>query len=306
VSQAGGALHVPAVLADESAAVGLALGRVVRECWGAAEQGVAATIRYALEPRGKRLRPVLCVAAYRAILGGEGGSGIYDVACSLELIHTYSLVHDDLPCMDDDALRRGRPTAHRVFGSARATVAGAAMIPAAFLVLDRGATALGVEPRQRADMANVLARAAGVGGMVGGQVMDLDAERSRPDVARLEAIHRRKTGALFVGAAQLGGLAAGASPETVRALGAYGGSLGLAFQVADDILDETGAASITGKDAGRDRALGKATFPALLGLEGAKDRARAVAAESVAALERAGVHDEMLLALARFAVERDR
>jgi farnesyl diphosphate synthase/geranylgeranyl diphosphate synthase type II len=246
------------------------------------------------------------VAAYRAILGRDGGPGIYDVACSLELIHTYSLVHDDLPCMDDDVLRRGRPTAHRVFGSARATVAAAAMIPAAFVVLDRGATALGLEPHQRAQLARLLAHAAGAGGMVGGQVMDLDAEGSQPDLARLEAIHRRKTGALFVGAAQLGGLAAAANAVTIAALGEYGGSLGLAFQVADDILDETGAASITGKDGGRDRALGKATFPALLGLEGAKERARAAAVQAVAALQRAGVHDEVLEALARFAVERDR
>jgi geranylgeranyl pyrophosphate synthase len=306
MSPAGGALHVPPVLADESAAIGLALGRVVRECWGPADEGISAAIRYVLEPRGKRLRPVVCVAVYKAILGRDGGPGIYDVACSLELIHSYSLVHDDLPCMDDDALRRGRPTAHRVFGSPRATLAAAAMIPAAFVVLDRGATALGVDVHQRAEMAHVLAHAAGAGGMVGGQVMDLQAEGSQPDLARLVAIHRRKTGALFVGAAQLGSLAAGANAETVRALGAFGASLGLAFQVADDILDETGAASVTGKAAGRDRALGKATFPALLGLEGAKDRARAAAAEAVTALQRAGVHDDVLEALARFAVERDR
>jgi len=306
VSAARETLDLKARLAEESATINLALGRVVRERWGPADRGCAAAIRYALEAGGKRLRPVVCLAAYRAVLRADGSPGIYDVACSLELIHTYSLMHDDLPCMDDDALRRGRPTAHRVFGSPCATVAAAAMIPAAFVVLERGATALALDADRRTSMAHALGRAAGAGGMVGGQVMDLAAEGGRPDLFVLEAIHRRKTGALFAGAARLGALAACAPPETVDAMGAYGGSLGLAFQVADDILDETGAATVLGKDAGRDRVRGKATFATLLGVAGAKERATAAVADAVAALSGAGVQDDVLEALARFSVERDR
>jgi geranylgeranyl pyrophosphate synthase len=155
-------------------------------------------------------------------------------------------------------------------------------------------------------MAQELGLGAGAAGMVGGQVLDLEAEGRALDVAALDGIHRRKTGALFVSACRMGGLAAGGRTETVAALGSYGAALGLAFQVTDDILDETGETDILGKDAGRDRALGKATVPALLGLDGARQRAQRAADEAVAALARVGLRDASLEALARFAVERDR
>ncbi len=299
------ALVIDRYLAEERAAIEAVLADEAAGLW--AQSGpVAQAIRYSLDAGGKRLRPILCVAAYRASRGAAGERGIRRLACALELIHTYSLVHDDLPCMDDDALRRGRPTAHRVFGSAVAAVAGSAMIPAAFLVLDRGARDLGCDASTRAALARTLGRAAGAGGMVGGQVMDLAAERSRPDLDTLASIHRRKTGALFGGAGRIGAIAAGAMEETVAAVEAYGAQVGLAFQVADDILDETGVSDVLGKDAGRDRALDKATFPALIGLEGAKQMARHAVADAIAALHQAGIRDATLEALARFAVERDR
>jgi geranylgeranyl pyrophosphate synthase len=292
------------ILERERGAVEAALGRATELCWPDPASPVARAIRYALEGGGKRLRPILFVRAFRA-LRGAAPDAVYDAACSIELIHTYSLVHDDLPCMDDDGLRRGRATTHRVFGTRVATVAGAAMIPAAFRVLAEGLARLGggavVGP-----MAQELGLGAGAAGMVGGQVLDLEAEGRALDVAALDGIHRRKTGALFVSACRMGGLAAGGRTETVAALGSYGAALGLAFQVTDDILDETGETDILGKDAGRDRARGKATVPALLGLDGARQRAQRAADEAVAALARVGLRDASLEALARFAVERDR
>lgn len=293
-------------LAADRAAIEDALQRAVARLWHDADDPVERAIRYALEGGGKRIRPVVCVAAFRAVGAGPVPSAMLDVAAALEIVHTYSLVHDDLPCMDDDALRRRRPTTHRVFGTPCATLAGAAMIPAAFRLLDAGLTALGQPAERRRAAARELGRAAGAGGMVAGQVLDLEAEGRPVDAVTLEATHRRKTGALFVGAARLGGIAADAAPDRLEALGVYGAALGFAFQVADDILDEVGATAVIGKDAGRDRALHKATYPALLGLDGAKRRARDAAAEAVAALTRAGLDDVVLTELARFAVERDR
>ena len=295
-----------AFLAAERTEAEAALRRAIEYLWPDAGTPLAAAIRYALEGGGKRLRPILCVAAWRACSGNGPAHRIHDLAATLELIHTYSLVHDDLPCMDDDVLRRGRPTAHRVFGSAAATLAGAAMIPAAFAWLERAARELGLDPPRRAILARTLARGAGAGGMVGGQVLDLAAEGGDFDVDTLEGIHRRKTAALFAAATRLGALCARAPDDVVGAMGDYGLALGLAFQVADDLLDETGDTGTLGKDAGRDRALDKATFPALLGVDDTRAKARDAVAAARAALRAGGIRDALLEDLARFAIERDR
>jgi geranylgeranyl pyrophosphate synthase len=274
---------------------------------------IAEPIRYALDAGGKRLRPILCVAAYRAVSrsAGNGDSpatsetGIYEIAVAVEFIHTYSLIHDDLPSMDDDDLRRGQPTTHRVYGVPRAVVAGAALIPLSSLVLDRGGRSLGLTAAERAGLVRELSTAAGAGGMVGGQWSDLEAEGRALDLAQLEGIHHQKTGALLASAARLGGLAARADAGALNALATYGRALGLAFQIADDILDLTGDSKVLGKTAGRDLDLGKATYPSLLGVEAARDRASAEADRAIAALRGGGLATVELEALARHAVERN-
>lgn len=279
----------------------------------ALDERIAEPIRYALEAGGKRLRPVLCISAYRAVSAGQATStapatsaALYEAASALELIHTYSLLHDDLPCMDDDDYRRGRPTAHRVYGEMAASVAGAAMIPLAAAVLDEGAARLGLTPPERTAVVLDLARGAGAAGMVGGQVLDLAAERQPVDVAGLETIHSHKTGALFGASLRIGARLARADEPVVEAFGRCGRAIGLAFQVADDILDVTGRTETLGKSAGRDAQQGKATYPGLLGVEGARRRAAAAAADAVSALREAGIHDDVLEGLIEFAVSRDR
>jgi geranylgeranyl pyrophosphate synthase len=266
---------------------------------------LAEPIRYALDAGGKRLRPIICVAAFRAVAGSDRGE-IYDIAVALELIHTYSLVHDDLPCMDDDDLRRGRPTTHRVFGVPRAVAAGAALIPMAALALESGGRALGLPTAQRQELVRTLCLAAGAEGMVGGQWLDLEAEGGHIDLATLQGIHRRKTGALLAASARLGGVAARADRAALAALGTYGEALGLAFQITDDILDLTGDPALLGKNAGRDLTLEKATYPALMGVEAARARARSEAERACAALRGAALETPALEALARYTVERNR
>jgi geranylgeranyl diphosphate synthase type II len=266
---------------------------------------VRSAIRYAVEAGGKRLRPILCVAAYRA-LRSDVPPALYRVAAAIELIHTYSLVHDDLPSMDDDDVRRGRPATHIAHGVPTATVAGAALIPLAVGVALGAARDLHLDDGVCSDLVAALCRAAGGGGMVGGQILDLEAEGRAVSLVELERIHRLKTGALLTASPLLGGIAAGASAEVRAALEAYGASVGLAFQVADDILDLTGSTAVLGKTAGRDTALEKATFPALAGLDAARRRAEEEVGAALAALDAVGVESAELEALARYAVERDR
>jgi geranylgeranyl pyrophosphate synthase len=296
-------------LESEREAIERARERLVEELLTGVPEGVAAPVRYALDAGGKRLRPILVVAAYRAA-GGDceaaEGRGIHDVACAVEFVHTYSLVHDDLPCMDDDDLRRGKPTTHRVYGSDRAVVAGAALIPLAVLAMVRGGRSLGLEGMEIAAMVRELCEAAGATGMVGGQLLDLDAEGVPVSLSNLEAIHQRKTGALLAASLRIGGVAARADGAVLEALGEYGRCVGLAFQIADDVLDLTGETAKLGKTAGRDVALEKATYPSLLGIDGAIARARAEAEAAVAALRRSGIDTPELVALAHYAVERDR
>jgi geranylgeranyl pyrophosphate synthase len=271
------------------------------------DQGkTAEVLAYVLKPGGKRLRPVLCLAAYAAVARKEAPPALVRVACSVELIHIYSLVHDDLPCMDNDDFRRGQPTAHRVFGDAAAKVAGAALIPLAFRVLAEGARLLDLEDERAKALVLELARAAGAAGMVGGQVLDLAAEGRAIALDDLELLHRAKTGALISAAARIGALTAGGTEEYLSAFRAYGRSVGLAFQIADDVLDETSGFAQLGKKAGKDRTLAKATFPAMMGLGPARVRAFDEVNDALAALDAAGVRTPELQALARFAVERDR
>ena len=252
---------------------------------------------------GKRLRPVLCVAAYYAC-GGRSPK-IPELAVSLELIHAYSLMHDDLPCMDDADLRRGRPTTHRVHGDEATARAGAALIPLAALRAWRGALAVGCSEVTSRTIVEELCRAAGAGGMVGGQALDLRAEGSVLDGAELDRLHRLKTGALLTASLRIGALAAGASRTVLEALDSYGRAVGLAFQIADDVLDATATAADLGKnpsDADRD----KTTYVGVHGLGEAAGRAREEVARARAALHHADVDDPALHALAQYVVERRR
>ncbi|HUE77309.1 MAG TPA: farnesyl diphosphate synthase [Longimicrobiales bacterium] len=262
-------------------------------------------IRYALEAGGKRLRPILCVAACRAV-AGDTPAPVFRLAAALELIHTYSLVHDDLPSMDDDPVRRGRPATHVAHGVTTATVAGAAMIPLAVRVAAAAAAELGLARRGRSGIVVELCAAAGQEGMVAGQALDLEAERRPVALEELERIHRLKTGALLAASPRIGGLAAEADDLELAALDTFGRALGLAFQITDDILDVTGDADVLGKAAGRDTRLEKATYPGLAGLDEARARARREADVARAALAAAGIDSEELDALAAYAVERDR
>jgi geranylgeranyl pyrophosphate synthase len=284
--------------------VDAALQRATR--LASAPEAVAEAVRYAVRAGGKRLRPLLVIAGYQAFRDDHVPEPVYDLAAAVELIHAYSLVHDDLPSMDDDDVRRGRPATHVAHGTAVATVAGAGMIVLSLAVADEAARALGFTGHGRRDLLLPLYVAAGAGGMVGGQALDLQAEGVRPAIADLEQIHRRKTAALLGAAPRLGGAAAGARPDECEALEEYGVSLGLAFQIADDILDVTGSTVALGKKAGRDDELGKATFASIEGVGAARTRALEMVDAAKAALRRAGIRSPELEALARYAVERDR
>ena len=234
-------------------------------------QRLAESMRYSLFGGGKRIRPLLLLAATEAV-GGDIQRAL-PFACAVELIHTYSLIHDDLPAMDDDAIRRGKPTNHVVFGEGMAVLAGDALLTLAFRVAAQS-VADGVSPRHAILAIQELADAAGMHGMVGGQAADLGAEGTVPDLPTVEFIHIRKTGALILAAVRLGAIVGKARPSPLRRLTRYGECFGLAFQIADDILDAEGVMAVTGKVAGRDRARQKVTFPAVVGVPAARQRAR--------------------------------
>jgi geranylgeranyl pyrophosphate synthase len=252
---------------------------------------LADAIRYPVQAGGKRLRPVLCLAAAEAVAAVSGETAEHarqhamHAACALELIHTYSLVHDDLPAMDDDTLRRGRPTSHVVFGDGMAVLAGDALLTRAFELLAVQPDPDGALAWRKLQVIAIMARAAGPEGMVGGQAIDLEAAgKGRPgvpapalDATALKGMHARKTGALIRAAATSGAIMAGASTEIAGAVDRYAAELGLAFQIVDDILDVEGSSAELGKSAGKDAAAGKPTYPALFGL----DRSRQMAADCV-------------------------
>ncbi|MEO8604338.1 MAG: polyprenyl synthetase family protein [bacterium] len=259
-------------------------------------------VRYSLLNGGKRLRPILALAACEAV--GGAAEAALPAACALEMIHAYSLVHDDLPAMDDDAMRRGRATTHVAFGEGVAILAGDALLTEAFALLSRRALQA-ARPRPLLRVLAELAEAAGARGMVGGQAADLAAAGAPADMATVEFIHVRKTGALLLASVRSGAHLGGASAAALRRLSHYGECLGLAFQIADDVLDAEGAIAATGKAAGgRDRALDKATYPAVLGLPAAKARARELRDHALAAVERFPAAADPLRAIASYVVER--
>jgi len=229
---------------------------------------------------------------------------VSELAAAVEVVHAYSLVHDDLPCMDDDDVRRGRPTVHRVYGVPAATAAGLAMVPLAARCAHHAARALTLPDRVCGTIVEELMRAAGAGGMIGGQLLDLEGEGLALSIEELERIHRLKTGALITASVRIGGVAAGAGDPLLEAFGRYGSAIGLAFQIADDVLDVTATTDQLGKTAGRDLALRKSTYPALLGVDGAVERAGALVDEACAALQGVGLLTPALEHLARFIVAR--
>lgn len=257
---------------------------------------------YALRSPGKRVRPALVMAAYRAC--GGTSDAIAGIAAAVETVHTYSLVHDDLPCMDDDDLRRGRPTTHREFDVVTATRVGFLLVPVAVRVLVESGGTIGLSDLETGALAAELLAAGGITGMVGGQWLDLEAEGRAVPLEELRAVHRGKTGALIEASCVLGALAARASAPQQEAVRAFGREIGLAFQVADDVLDATATSEVLGKTAGKDAAVAKSTYVQLLGVEGARAAAAQHAEAAVNSLERSGVPADTLAALARYIVSR--
>jgi geranylgeranyl pyrophosphate synthase len=293
-------VQTESVLADR-AAVDAALASICDSELAGIEQSVAEAIRYSLLGEGKRLRAQLVIESYRAAGGMLDAS---ELGAAVEVVHAYSLVHDDLPCMDDDDVRRGRPTLHKSFDVATATVAGVAMVPLAAGVAYRAARTLGLTSPQAAAIVAELMRASGAAGMIGGQWLDLEAEGKHLALGELEQIHRSKTGMLITACSRIGALAARADLKLLQALTRYGEAIGLAYQIADDVLDVTSTTDQLGKTAGRDAALHKSTYALLLGVDQALARARALAQRAVADLRRAGGLTPGLERLAEYVVER--
>jgi geranylgeranyl diphosphate synthase type II len=261
---------------------------------------LAEAIRYCLLSGGKRLRPMLVLMAAEAC--GSSLDKALPAACAVEMVHTYSLIHDDLPAMDDDDLRRGRPTCHKVFGEAMAILAGDALLARAFELLAGELS----PPKLAARCCQALAKAAGASALVGGQVDDLAAEHGQGSAELLESIHARKTGAMLNVSLELGALCAAADKQQQAALAGYGRRLGLAFQIMDDLLDVQGNEAALGKRVGKDSGRGKLTFPGLLGIEESLRRAGSLVAEACAELQPLGPRAASLDALARFVLERNR
>lgn len=259
-------------------------------------------MKYSLLGGGKRLRPILALAAGEAV-GGDTEI-LLPGACALELLHTYSLIHDDLPAMDDDDFRRGRPTSHKTFGEATAILAGDALLTLTFETLSGGVLAQRVEPRTLLRVIHEIAVAAGSGGMIGGQVLDVQSEGREISLSTLEYIHTHKTGALIRASVRTGALLGGASGEDMEALTRFGEKLGLGFQIADDILDVIGEEEALGKRTGGDARRQKATYPALVGLEKSKVLAREQIAEAVVALVPLGPRARILQELAEYVGQR--
>jgi geranylgeranyl diphosphate synthase type II len=270
-------------------------------------------MRYSLKAGGKRLRPVLVMSAAECC--GRGARGVLQAACALEMIHTYSLIHDDLPAMDDDDLRRGKPTNHKVFGEAMAVLAGDALLSLAFELAARNAASAGLDGKSSAGLVAVLASGSGMRGMVGGQAADIEAEGwpdarlKGPGASRarslLDYIHVHKTAALIAASLEAGAILAGADEARRKALRGYGRAVGLAFQIADDVLDVVGDKAKLGKR-GSDRENRKLTYPRIRGIEPSREAARALSREAVSKLKAFGPSAWPLRELAEFIVERDR
>jgi geranylgeranyl diphosphate synthase type II len=292
-------MHLAAYLKARQQTIDRALDRYLPKA-NAKPPTIHEAMRYSMFAGGKRLRPVLCLAAAEAC-GGKA-AGALPLACAIECIHTYSLVHDDLPSMDNDDFRRGRPTCHKVFGEGIAVLAGDALLTVAFEIVSR------TKPTSRYDMTTLLrevAIAAGSQKLIAGQVADLEAEGKKVNRSQLRYIHENKTAAILTASVRLGAMSANASAKELSAITKFGRALGLAFQVVDDILDVTQTTEKLGKSAGKDVAARKATYPAVIGLNKSRAEARALTRQAHQALSIFGRKGEALRALASYLLERE-
>jgi len=289
-----------AYMAERARAVDEALGRFL-PAESAPPETLHRAMRYSVFAGGKRLRPILVIAGAEAV--GGSTAAVMPTACAVEMIHTYSLIHDDLPAMDNDDFRRGMPTNHKVFGEALAILAGDALLTLAFRLLADNVPAASNGPRLR-DVLVEIADAAGSPGMVGGQVADIECEGKPADAEIVDYIHTHKTAALIRASIRVGAILSGATPGQLDALGVVGGALGLAFQIMDDILDVTATTAELGKTAGKDQAQQKATYPAVHGIEASRHRAQALVAEAHAVLAPFGPRSQPLRELGTFMIER--
>lgn len=282
-----------AYLKQRRAVIDRALERYVKES-GPQSHTIHKAMRYGLFSGGKRLRPILMLAS--GDLFGADAKSVLAFALAMEMIHTYSLIHDDLPALDDDDLRRGQPTVHKVYGEGIALLAGDALLTEAFHIMTEARHTHGLDAKLVLSLVHEIARASGVGGMAGGQAVDLEAEEREVDVATVEYIHVRKTGALILASVRVGAMLGGAPPKELRRLSRYGEFFGLAFQIADDIMD-------TSDDAANGKEFKKATYPAVVGIPAAKSRARELLRQCLKELEPFGKKAEPLRAIARSVVE---
>jgi geranylgeranyl diphosphate synthase type II len=262
-------------------------------------------MQHSLFAGGKRIRPILSIASFEA--AGGKGERILPFACALEMIHTYSLIHDDLPAIDDDDYRRGKPTCHKVFGEAIAILAGDGLLTEAFrlMTIRPGKDNSSSDDAVVLDLINEVAQAAGVFGMVGGQVVDIESEGKAVDLPTVQYIHTHKTGAMILASVRVGAKLGGAKEPLLKALTRYGESLGLAFQVADDILNVEGKAALMGKKTGSDLCKGKATYPSVLGVEESKTRSKELVKMALDALTLLGPEADPLREIARFVIARE-
>ncbi len=300
-SATGPALEPGALVETKLARIETALAAIVSRELDGIPESMAAPIRSSVLSPGKRIRPLLVLAAYE----GTGGTSaeVATLACAAEMVHAYSLVHDDLPCMDNDVLRRGQPTLHVRYGEAAAAVAGAALMPMAVRTVLSAGEAMRLPDECVRRLLLTLTEASGASGMVGGQLLDLRAEGRRVSAETLEQIHTGKTAQLIAACVVMGGLAAGADDGTIERLRQFGLRLGLAFQAVDDILDVTGSDVELGKPSGRDRDLAKATYPAVLGMDGAEQMSRRLATAALSELDELSGADE-LRNMAVYVIER--
>ncbi|MCF6291739.1 MAG: polyprenyl synthetase family protein [Desulfobacterales bacterium] len=299
-------LEIKNYLAVKRAQVDQALARLMLPEEGEPADHIKA-MGYSLFAGGKRLRPILCLAAAEAVQeeNQPAGETLLAAACALECIHTYSLIHDDLPAMDNDDLRRGRPTSHKVFGEAAAILAGDGLLTFAFELLSRPADN-NIPSQQRLRVIQLISKAAGPLGMVGGQAMDLDCEGKQVPFTTLRSIHRRKTGALITASVQTGAMLANADPGRFAGLTLYGEKIGLAFQIVDDLLNVEGTTEQLGKAAGSDAERRKATYPAFFGVAATRRMAEETVTTALAAIDTLDHRAEPLRHLARYIVERKR
>ncbi len=292
-------MDIKAYLNEKKELVDNALKRYFLDSGDNALKTLKESMRYSLFAGGKRLRPILCIAAAEALGGNQ--QDVLPVACALEFIHTYSLIHDDLPVMDDDDLRRGRPTNHKIFGDAIALLAGDGLLTDAFYVMSNDKN---TDPVRLLKVINLIARAAGSNGMVGGQVADIQSEGKDVDINMLEFIHTHKTGALITASVTSGAILAGGTEEEIEAISGYGKSIGLAFQIADDILNVIGDPRLLGKSVGSDKEKHKITYPGIVGLERSKEIQRNLVEHAISFLDQFDSRANPLRGIAKYIIER--